>query len=147
MKKTIDAGMHTAEHILNGTMNRVFGCGRCTSAHIEKKKSKCDYAFDRSLTPEEIKQIQEDVNCVISSNLKVSEAFVSKAEANRLFDMSRIPNGSDLIRIVHVGDYDACPCIGPHVKETSEIGNFLITTTGYENGRLRVRFKLNRPEA
>ena len=29
--------MHTAEHILNGTMVRMFGCGRSFSAHIEKE--------------------------------------------------------------------------------------------------------------
>ena len=35
--------MHTAEHILNQTMVRMFGCPRSKNAHIERKKSKCDY--------------------------------------------------------------------------------------------------------
>jgi len=35
--------MHTAEHILNATMVRMFGCPRSRNAHIERKKSKCDY--------------------------------------------------------------------------------------------------------
>lgn len=35
--------MHTAEHILNGTMVKMFGCPRSRNAHIERKKSKCDY--------------------------------------------------------------------------------------------------------
>ena len=38
--------MHTAEHILNGTMVRMFGCTRSRNAHIERKKSKCDYLLD-----------------------------------------------------------------------------------------------------
>ncbi len=37
MKKVFDPHMHTAEHILNQTMIRLFGCNRCFSAHIEKK--------------------------------------------------------------------------------------------------------------
>ena len=53
MKKVLDPQMHTAEHILNQTMLRFFGCGRCFSAHIERKKSKCDYRFERPLTASE----------------------------------------------------------------------------------------------
>ena len=43
--------MHTTEHILNQTMIRLFGCGRAVSAHIERKKSKLDFRFQRE--PEE----------------------------------------------------------------------------------------------
>jgi hypothetical protein len=39
--------MPSAEHILNQTMDRMFGCGRCFAAHIERQKSKCDYHFER----------------------------------------------------------------------------------------------------
>ena len=62
MKKKTDPRMHSAEHILNQTMDRMFGCGRCFSAHIERRKSKCDYHFDRGLTAEEIAEIQDRVN-------------------------------------------------------------------------------------
>ena len=33
--------MHTAEHLLNATMVKTFGCPRSRNAHIERKKSKC----------------------------------------------------------------------------------------------------------
>ena len=61
MKENIDPRMHTAEHILNQTMIRLFSCGRAFSAHIEKKKSKCDYRFDRALSDGEIKELEEKV--------------------------------------------------------------------------------------
>ena len=44
--------MHTAEHILNGTMVKMIGCRRADSAHIERKKSKCDYNLPQPLAPE-----------------------------------------------------------------------------------------------
>lgn len=145
MKKTIDPGMHTAEHILNSTMERMFGCGRCFSAHIERKKSKCDYHFDRALSPEELNEITAQVNAVIDANLPVTDSFISKGEAQERFNLGRLPRDSgDEIRIVRVGDYDACPCIGPHVAQTSEIGAFRITTSDFKDGVLRIRFKLNR---
>jgi hypothetical protein len=62
VSKNYDPRMHTAEHVLNRTMTRMFDCGRSFSAHIEKKKSKCDYRLGRGLTTEELKDIEDRVN-------------------------------------------------------------------------------------
>jgi len=145
MKKQFDPHMHTAEHILNQTMVRLFDTGRCFSAHIQRKKSKSDYRFGHPLTSEEEQQIANQVNNVIKADLPVTERFTSLSEAEEEFDLSRLPEGSsDKIRIIAVGDYDQCPCIGPHVSTTSEIGHFRITSSSFEEGVLRIRFKLNR---
>ena len=143
MKKQTNPRMHTAEHILNQTMDRLFHCGRCFNAHIEKKKSKCDYRFNRELTRQELDEIQTRVNQIIADDLPVTEELVSRTEALKNYDTAKLPqNPGDTIRIIHVGSYDACPCIGDHVKSTGEIGGFRITTAGFENDVLRIRFKL-----
>jgi Ser-tRNA(Ala) deacylase AlaX len=135
--------MHSAEHILNQTMDRLFTCGRSFSSHIERKKSKCDYKIDRPLTDDEIKEIENKVNEVISRNYDVTEEFISKDAASAKFNLSRLPDESgELLRIVKVGDYDACPCSGLHVKNTSEIGRFFISSATFENNVVRIRFKL-----
>ncbi len=137
--------MHTAEHILNQTMIRMFDRGRCFSAHIEKKKSKCDYHFHRDLTEEEIREIVKRVNDVIQSDARVEEEHIPMDEARRRYDLKRLPEDVvDKIRIVHVGDYDSCPCIGSHVGATGEIGAFRITSWSFKDGVLRIRFKLAR---
>jgi Ser-tRNA(Ala) deacylase AlaX len=147
MKKQYDPRMHSAEHILNQTMDRMFHCGRCFSAHIEKKKSKCDYRFDRALTQNEVEEIQTKVNRVIQEDLPVTETYITRAEAGQLYQMGKLPpDAGDRIRIISMGHYDACPCIGPHVNSTSEIGTFRITTTSFEDGVLRIRYKLARSE-
>ena len=141
--KSYDPQMHSAEHILNQTMIRMFDCERSFSSHIEKKKSKCDYHFNRPLDLDEEHELAQKVNEVISQHLDVDEKFLTLAEAAEKFNLSRLPEGSgDEVRIVTVGDYDACPCIGPHVKNTSEIGTFQLVSTSFENGILRIRFKL-----
>ena len=143
VKEYSDPRMHSAEHILNQTMVRLFNCGRCFRAHIEKKKSKCDYHFDRPLTDEEIGNIESKVNQVIESDLPVLEEFLSRKEARAQFNLDRLPEeAGDRIRIITVGDYDACPCIGPHVKSTREIGGFRILSSSFEDDVLRIRFKL-----
>jgi Ser-tRNA(Ala) deacylase AlaX len=135
--------MHSAEHILNQTMVRVFNCGRSFSNHIEKKKSKCDYHFERDLSQSEIVEVERRVNEVINRKIEVVEEFYSREEAERKFNLSKLPDdaGED-IRVIRIGDYDTCPCSGLHVTRTSEIGIFKIISTSFENGVLRIRFKL-----
>jgi alanyl-tRNA synthetase len=145
--KEYDPAMHTAEHILNRTMDKMFSCGRAFSAHIERKKSKCDYKFGRALDDTEISSVEEQVNRVIKQNLSVSESYYSRIEAEIIFNLSKLPeNAGDTVRVISVGDYDDCPCSGVHVKNTSDIGEFRIVSSDYNNGVLRLRFKVIRPD-
>ncbi|HOV71476.1 MAG TPA: hypothetical protein PLO31_04615 [Dysgonamonadaceae bacterium] len=135
--------MHTAEHILNQTMIRMFGCARSKNTHIERRKSKCDYFLSRQPDNDTVKAIEEAVNAVIMSDLPVTEEFMPMDEAAKIVDLSKLPEEvSETLRIIRIGDYDVCACIGEHVKHTSEIGRFEIISHDYENGRWRVRFKL-----
>ena len=143
MKEYSEPRMHTAEHLPNQTMVRLFGCGRAFSSHIEKKRSKCDYRFTRDLTAEEKAELEKRVNDLVGADLPVREDFVSKTEAAGKFDLGRLPEGTgDRLRIIVIGDYDACPCIGPHVGSTGAIGVVKVVSSSFENGVLRVRFKL-----
>lgn len=142
-RKSYDPRMHTAEHILNQTMVRKFNRGRSFSAHIEKKKSKCDYHFDRELLPVEVTEIENKVNDVIKLDLPVIEEFYNRNEVEEKFNLEKLPDDAgENIRIIRVGDYDACPCIGEHVSRTSEIGTFKIISTSFDEGVLRIRFKV-----
>ena len=136
------APMHTAEHILTGTIVKMFGTERAFTTHVERKKSKIDIHFDRNLTAEEIAAVETQVNEVIASNLQVTAHIMSKDEALKQFNLSRIPDAeAETVRIVSVGDYDSCPCIGAHVENTSEIPPVKIISTDYNEGVLRIRFK------
>jgi len=135
--------MHTAEHILNQTMVRMFSCGRCFSAHIEKKKSKCDYHFDRNLSEKEVMEIEEKVNKIVKAGLEINESKITLEEAGKMYNLKRLPEGAFDVRVIKVGDYDACPCIGEHVKNSSEVGEFKIISNDYGDGVLRIRYKLD----
>jgi len=141
--------MHSAEHILNRTMVNMFGCPRSKNAHIERKKSKCDYELKNAPTEEEVKAIEDKVNEVIKQNLSVCVDFINRNEAKNLVDLSKLPeHASETLRIVKIGDYDVCACAGDHVENTSEIDKFKIISSdfsieeGADFGRWRVRFKL-----
>ena len=133
---------HTAEHLLNATMVKMFGCPRSRNAHVEKKKSKCDYILDAEPTPEQVAEIEAKVNEVISQNLDVTIGFLTREQAESIVDLSKLPeDASETLRIVRIGEYDTCACIGAHVKNTSEIGTFKIISHSYENGVWRLRWK------
>lgn len=142
-RKEYHAPMHTVEHIFNQAMVRKFGVDRSFSNHIERKKSKCDYHFDRDLSPKELSDLENSVNEIIKLNLPVSEKFINISDAQSQFNLSRLPEETgNNIRVIKIGDYDACPCSGNHVENTIDIGHFKIISTSHNENVLRVRFKL-----
>ncbi len=142
-KKDYCEPMHTAEHILNQTMVRMFGCARSYNAHVEAKKSKCDYRLDTEPSSDQLQEISNIVNATIAKNLDVTERFLTREEASTIVDLSKLPeNAGNTLRIIDVGDYDSCACIGSHVSNTSEIGIFSIISHDFTDGRLRLRWKV-----
>ena len=140
-EKNYDPPMHSAEHLLNQTMHRMFACGRAFSSHVERKKSKCDYRMERVPSAEELQQVESAVNEIIAQDLPVTENLMSREEAAQHFNLSRLPESAgEALRIVRIGDYDACPCIGPHVEHSAQIGLFRILSWDYNEGVLRLRF-------
>ena len=138
---------HSAEHILNQTMVRMFGCPRSRNAYIERKKSKCDYILEACPTDEQIAAIEARVNEVIASGHPVTIEFMAREQAAGIVDLSKLPeDASETLRIVRIGDYDACACIGAHVKNTSEIGTFKILSHDFNDGVWRLRWKIIRDE-
>ena len=137
---------HTAEHLLNATMVKIFGCPRSRNAHVEKKKSKCDYLLDAEPTAEQVAEIEAKINEVIAQNLDVTVEFISRSEAVGLVDLSKLPeDASETLRIVRIRDYDVCACIGAHVHNTRDVGVFKVISHSYENGVWRLRWKVITP--
>ena len=94
--------MHTTEHVINRTMVNLFGCGRAISAHIERKKSKLDFALQTCPEEADIIRIENTVNEVLRRNLPVTMEFISQEEAIGRFDMKRLPEkASETVRIVN----------------------------------------------
>lgn len=136
---------HTAEHLLNQTMFRKFGCERSLNAHIERKKCKMTFKLDHKPSRKEEKEIADRMNEVISEDLPVKFEYVKRDNLPKGISLERLPeDASDIIRLVCIGDYDICPCIGRHVRSTSQIGRFEMLGTNWDESShsFRVRFKV-----
>lgn len=136
---------HTAEHLLNQTMIRLFGCERSHNAHVERKKSKMSFLLDHKPSRQEEKEIERRMNELIEEDLPVTFEFVTREELPEGIDLNRLPeDASETIRLVRIGNYDVCPCIGKHVRSTSQIGRFEMLGTNWDEHErsFRVRFKI-----
>ena len=136
---------HTAEHLLNQVMIRLFGCERSYNAHIERKKSKMSFHLDHKPTRQEEKDIEREMQRLIEEDLPVTFEFVSRDEVPAEVNVERLPDdASDTLRLVRIGDYDVCLCIGKHVRSTSQIGRFEMLGTNWDEHEhsFRVRFKI-----
>lgn len=136
---------HTAEHLLNQTMVRMFGCERSTNAHIERKKSKISYVLDHKPDRREEKEIERRMNELINEDLPVTFEYVTRDNVPDGVSLDKLPeDASETLRLVRIGDYDVCPCIGKHVRSTSQIGRFEMLGTNWneEEHMFRIRFKV-----
>lgn len=138
---------HTAEHLLNQTMVRMFSTERSKNAHIERKKSKINYNLPECPTPEQVSAIEAKMNELIAQDLPVTYEFVTRDNIPEGVKLDKLPeDASETLRIVRIGDYDACACIGQHVESTGQIGGFRITSTSYNEGSFRIVFKVSATE-
>ncbi|MBQ7471109.1 MAG: hypothetical protein IJS97_01625 [Prevotella sp.] len=148
---------HTAEHLLNQVMVRMFDCERSRNAHIERKKSKISWVIDHKPDRKEEQAIARKMNELIEADLPVSFEFVTQAELEGMIfnaspdspeaglTLDRLPeNASETIRLVRIGDFDICPCIGKHVRSTSQIGRFEMLGTNWDQEKhsFRIRYKV-----
>lgn len=135
---------HTAEHLLNQTMVRMFGCERSRNAHIERKKSKINYELATCPTAEQIAEVERTMNELITQDLPVTYEFVTRDNIPEGVTLAKLPeDDSETLRLVRIGNYDICACIGQHVASTREIGSFRITSTSYAEGSFRIVFKVS----
>ena len=136
---------HTAEHLLNQTMMRLFGCERSRNAHVERKKSKITDILERKPDRHAEKAIEKRMNELIAEDMPVTYDFVTRDNIPEGVHIDRLPeDASETIRLVRIGDYDVCPCIGKHVRSTSQIGRFELLGTNWDEEKksFRVRFKV-----
>lgn len=148
---------HTAEHLLNQVMQRMFGCERSDNAHIERKKSKISWTLDHKPDRKEEQAIARQMNELIDADLPVTFEFYMRDELENMvlnaneespearISLDRLPDEvSETIRLVRIGDFDVCPCIGKHVRSTSQIGRFELLGTNWDNDKrsFRIRYKI-----
>ncbi|MCH7850861.1 MAG: alanine--tRNA ligase [Nanoarchaeota archaeon] len=121
--------LHTATHMLNQALSEVLGKEVSQKgSNITPERLRFDFNFDRKMTTEEIKAVEDLVNKKIKENLEmtIEEMSIEDAKASGakgVFDSKY----EELVKVYTLGNYSKEICGGPHIKNTSELGRFKIT--------------------
>lgn len=120
--------LHTATHLLHNALSVVLHseCKQMGS-NINSERLRFDFGFDRKLTPEELKKVEDYVNRAISEKVDVIRTETTVAEAKKsgaigVFDSKY----GEIVSVYAIKGYGAEICGGPHVKNTSELHHFKI---------------------
>ena len=103
------------------------------------------FVLDHKPNRKEEKAIECRMNDLIAEDMPVKYEFVDKDHLPDGIDVERLPETvSDTIRLVQIGDYDICPCIGKHVRSTSQIGRFVLLGSNWDetSHSYRIRYKV-----
>ena len=120
--------LHTATHLLNEALRKVIDMKiKQKGSNITPERLRFDFSFDRKLTPEEVKKVEDEVNSVIHKHLPVICKEMTKEQAVKIgAEMEFGQKYPDKVTIYLIGDYSKEFCGGPHVKNTKELGKFKI---------------------
>ncbi len=137
--------MHTAAHILSRVIHS-YTKATTSGNQLGTEKSRIDFKLE-SFNKEEIKGWFEEANKIIKSGLKVEKRLMKREEAFKLKGFAEVSphllKSFDILRVVLIEGFDAQPCGGTHVDNTSEIKGieFLKAENKGKNNR-RIYFQL-----
>ena len=149
-------------HLLHRALRNVVGeRARQAGSLVTPDYLRFDFPFDRAVTDDELRAIEDEVHRIIREDRPVSIAFMSMAEAieggaDAFFDEKY----GETVRTIRVQDYSFELCGGTHARASGQIGGFLITgersigsgmrrieaVTGRRRGRARARAVRTRSE-
>ena len=124
--KPNEGRLQTAEHILARTLESRLSDAKFIIAKFEENSGRMEIATKKDLRKIDRAGLQDDVNAVIKKNLPVNKHIVKREDAEKEFDLARLPSSVTEVRIVEIEGFDKTPCKDPHVENTGEIGYFAI---------------------
>ena len=119
---------HTATHLLNAALKKVLGNHvHQKGSNITAERLRFDFSHDTKMTDEEKQKVEDLVNEYIKMAIPVERLEMKKDEAIAMgAEAMFIEKYGDIVTVYKIGDVSLELCGGPHVKNTSELGNFKI---------------------
>lgn len=119
---------HTATHLLNAALKQVLspGCNQ-KGSNITDERMRFDFNFERAMTAEEIKAVEDLVNEKIKEDIPVvfREMSLEEARAEHFVGVFDSKYG-EVVKTYSIGEFSKEMCGGPHVRSTGELGHFKI---------------------
>ena len=137
--KPNEGRLQTAEHILARTLEKKFQTAKFVISKFAENAGQMEISADKDLRKIDRETLEKEVNAMIRKNLRVNKYLLDRKNAEKDFDLTRLPSSVRDVRIVEIEDFDKTPCKDPHVENTREIGFFEIVEVS-KSGKDRYRF-------
>jgi misacylated tRNA(Ala) deacylase len=142
--KPNEGRLQTAEHILAHVIERKLSDARFIISKFEEATGRVEIASSQDLRLWNKEELDQAVNVVISRNLPITKYVVGRAEAEKQFDLLRLPASVMEVRVVEIEGFDKTPCKDPHVDNTREVGVFkLLSVSRVGKDRYRFVFRVD----
>jgi alanyl-tRNA synthetase len=130
---------HTATHLLHAALRERLGTHvRQAGSAVRPDKLRFDFTHGQSLTPEELRDIEDRVNEWVSASAPVRWLEMERAEAEALGAMALFGEKyGEWVRVVEIEGVSRELCGGTHVANTAEIGIFKVTAEGSSAANVR----------
>ena len=127
--------LHTATHLMQAALRAVLGPGvRQAGSDITAERARFDFTFERRLTNEEIKKVEDWVNDKIKRDMEVVCIEMPLKTAKKTgalhFEKEKYPDTVKVYSVVDAKNNEIHSkelCGGPHVEHTGDMGHFRIT--------------------
>lgn len=127
--------IHSGEHIVSGLMHRIHGFSN-VGFHLG---GEITMDFDGELTRAQLDEIEDEANRIIYENVPITAEYPSSQKLAATEYRSKL-DLTENVRIVTIGNYDACACCAPHVASTGEIGLIKLLDAIRYKGGMRIHF-------
>lgn len=119
---------HSATHLLDKALKNVLKQDiKQAGSLVDENRLRFDFTYNKALSPDELKAIEEEINIKIREQLPVKKEYMDYKKSEELGAVALFEDKyRDVVRVVSMGDYSIELCGGCHVNNTAEVLMFKI---------------------
>ena len=120
--------LHTATHLLHAALRKFLGDHVAQKgSNITPERLRFDFTHPDKVTPEQLKQVEDEVNRVIAADIPVvcEEMSLEDAQKTNAIGLFGSKYG-ERVTVYTIGDVSKEICCGPHATHTAALGHFKI---------------------
>jgi alanyl-tRNA synthetase len=123
---------HSATHLMHAALRKVLGNHvQQKGSLVDAERTRFDFAHDKPMSADEIRQVEDIVNAAIRANAPVTATHMKYDDAIRAGALAFFGDKyGDEVRVLAMGEHSTELCGGTHVARTGDIGFFKIVAEG-----------------